>query len=68
MYNDGAFAFSIPEALTHVPVGRSTLYREIKSGRLAIVKCGRRTLITPKALQAWLDLLAADDEQEASVP
>lgn len=36
-------------------IGRTLAYREIKEGRLKIVKVGRRTLITATAAQQWLE-------------
>lgn len=38
-------------------IGRTLAYREIKEGRLKIVKVGRRTLITAEAAQQWLKQL-----------
>ena len=38
-------------------VSRSTVYREIRSGRLQTIRCGRRTLITHDAADAWLHSL-----------
>jgi excisionase family DNA binding protein len=35
-------------------IGRSTVYEEIKKGRLRAVKVGRRTLITDEDERAWL--------------
>ena len=38
---------------------RTTAYGEINAGRLAVIKCGRRTLITEDAAEAWLRALAS---------
>ena len=38
-------------------VGRTTVYAELKAGRLKSVKCGRRTLIPVDALRAWVNNL-----------
>jgi excisionase family DNA binding protein len=50
-------AYSIPEVLRLVPVGRSTIYREIKARRLKVSKVGRRTIIRADDLEAWLKRL-----------
>lgn len=47
-------ALSIPEFCSVVGIGRSRAYEEIKAGRLRIVKCGRRTLISRDAINEWL--------------
>lgn len=39
-------------------VGRTTIYGEISSGRLRIVKLGRATLIRDQDLQDWLNRIA----------
>lgn len=38
-------------------IGRTLAYREIKEGRLKIVKVGRRTIITAEAAKQWLKQL-----------
>ena len=48
-------AYSIPDALTAVSMGRSFIYEEIKAGRLRTFKVGSRTLIAAADLSAWLD-------------
>jgi excisionase family DNA binding protein len=50
-------AYSIPEAVLVTGVGRSRLYQEIASGRLRVVKCGRRTLVPADAVTKWLAAL-----------
>jgi excisionase family DNA binding protein len=49
--------YSIPEACLEYGVGRSTLYKEIQGGRLRAKKIGRRTVLTHRDLNAWLDEL-----------
>ena len=44
-------------------ISRSRTYEEIKTGRLRIVKCGRRTLITPEAVEAWVKSLSRANSQ-----
>jgi len=38
-------------------IGRTTVYEEIKQGRLRALKCGKRTIITVDDAEAWLRLL-----------
>jgi excisionase family DNA binding protein len=40
-------------------IGRSTVYLEIKSGRLKIVKVGKRTLIRNSDAETWRAALQA---------
>ena len=47
-------AVSIYEASRISSCGRSTLYSEIKSGRLKIRKVGRHTIVALDDLRAWL--------------
>jgi excisionase family DNA binding protein len=51
---DLQLALSIPEAAETSGVGRSSIYKEIATGRLRAVKRGRRTLILSDDLKAWL--------------
>jgi excisionase family DNA binding protein len=52
-------AFSIEELAKSAGVGRTTIYEEIKAGRLRRVKCGKRTLIPVNEARSWLERLAA---------
>lgn len=56
-------ALSIPEFCDAVGIGRSRAYEEIKSGRLRVLKCGRRTLIAKDAVQQWLGHLATQSQE-----
>ncbi len=38
-------------------IGRTKVYQEIKEGKLAAVKIGRRTVITARAADEWLQSL-----------
>jgi excisionase family DNA binding protein len=51
-------ALSIVEFCEHVGIGRTTCYAEIKVGRLKTVKVGRRTLVTAREVQEWLQRLS----------
>ncbi|OCC03259.1 hypothetical protein BA190_20025 [Labrys sp. WJW] len=46
-------------------VGRTTIYGEIASGRLRIVKLGRATLIRDGDFRAWLDSLSSSERHAA---
>jgi excisionase family DNA binding protein len=59
-------ALSIPEFCAAVGIGRSRTYEEIKAGRLRVLKCGRRTLISRDAVTAWLSGLSASSKEPAS--
>ena len=60
--------FSIPRILDIADISRTRLYEEINTGRLRIVKVGRRTLVTRTALDAWLEQLEADTQQPEPKP
>jgi len=47
-------AYGIKEAAGALGIGRTTIWRAIKDGKLSAVKVGNRTLIKTEALQAWL--------------
>ncbi len=50
-------AFDIRAFAKAYGISRSQVYLEIKSGRLAIFKVGRRTLISRDAAEAWRQAL-----------
>lgn len=47
-------AFSVEEASKASGISRTKLYEFISSGELPSVKLGKRRLIRPEALDAWL--------------
>jgi excisionase family DNA binding protein len=47
-------AYTIDEAVKITRVGRSVIYKFIKSGELPIVKVGKRTLIRRAAIEEFL--------------
>lgn len=47
-------AYGIKEAASALGLGRTTIWRAIRDGKLPASKVGNRTLITKEALQAWL--------------
>jgi excisionase family DNA binding protein len=60
-------AYSIEEAARATNVGRTSLFAEIKAGRLKVCKFGKRTLITDAALRAWLQNLESAQQGSATV-
>jgi excisionase family DNA binding protein len=51
----GKLAHTIKEVRELVGVSHTKLYHAIQNKELRAVKCGRRTLILAKDLQAWID-------------
>jgi excisionase family DNA binding protein len=52
-------AYSIQDVTKLTGLGRSYIYEEIRDGRLLIRKAGRRSLVLPDDLKAWLASLPA---------
>ena len=50
-------ALSVDEASAAAGVGRTSIFKAIKTGRLRAKKHGARTLILPDDLEAWLSTL-----------
>ena len=48
-------SFSVPEAAKMTGFGQTTIYAEIKTGKLRARKLGARTFITIDDLRAWLE-------------
>ena len=49
--------FSVTEFCKAAGIGRSFFYEEVKTGRIKVLKAGRRTLIPTAELAAWLSRL-----------
>ena len=52
---------SIDESVQASGIGRTKIYQAIGSGELIAKKCGSRTLILPKHLEAYLESLPMAD-------
>jgi hypothetical protein len=50
-------ALTIPEFAEWVGIGRTMVFAEIKAGRLAVVKCRKRTLVRMADANVWLNNL-----------
>lgn len=47
-------AYSVPEALSLLRIGRTTFYEEVRSGRLVIAKVGKKTIVPAHRAREWL--------------
>jgi predicted DNA-binding transcriptional regulator AlpA len=54
--------YTVPEVLAMCRMGRTTFYREVNAGRLAIIKRGSSTRVTAADLDAYIGLLRAEAE------
>jgi excisionase family DNA binding protein len=64
-------AMSIAQFSERYGPGRTTIYEEIKLGRLRARKCGKRTLITEDDAEDWLrslPLVACNTKQTSCEP
>lgn len=50
-------AYRIPEFCQTYAISRTSLYREVKDGRLRILKRGKRTLIERAEAEKWFDAI-----------
>lgn len=48
---------TINELIAASGLGRTSIYGQIRDGRLVARKCGRRTIILPSDATAWLESL-----------
>ena len=58
--------YSLDEGFRILGIGRSHGYKEIKSGRLKVVKNGKRTLITDNGIDEYKELLERETEERAA--
>ena len=54
--------FTIADFLNLYSISRSTFYREVKGGRLRILKRGRSTRISRKDAENWVEKLRRDGD------
>lgn len=52
-------AYDVATAARIMGVSKSTVFNELKAGRIAAKKLGRKTLLTRAAIDAWLANLPA---------
>lgn len=52
--NTGQLGYTIAEAVKATGIGRTTIYADLKAGRLAARKRGKRTIILADDLRAYL--------------
>ena len=50
-------AYSIPQVMGKIGIGRDTLYKLIRQGNLPARKLGRRTVVLESDLQAFIEAL-----------
>jgi excisionase family DNA binding protein len=50
-----ALLLSLAETRRRLGIGRTTLYRQMKEGKLVYVKIGRRRLISVKAIEQFIE-------------
>jgi hypothetical protein len=62
--HETALAFSVEKVAQISGLGRTLIFAEIKIGRLAARKCGRRTLVLAADLHRWLDDLPTKSRDE----
>lgn len=55
MNSDTKLAYTVPEALAAIGIGRTHFYRLANEGRLDLRKVGRRTLVTAASLRRLIE-------------
>lgn len=58
--------YRLDEAFDILGIGRSHGYKEIKAGRLKIIKNGKRTLVTDNGIDEYKALLEQESEGRAA--
>ena len=54
---------TVPEAMATLRIGKTSLYAEIKAGRLAAVKYGSKTLILANSVQLFAQYMIIEGQQ-----
>ena len=62
MIDDKRLLLSLAEAAETLGIGRTRLLAEVKEGRLGTVRVGRRRMVMPQELEAYVGRLAAAAE------
>lgn len=57
--------YRVTEAMQLLSLSRSVIYEEIRSRRLRSVKVGRARLIPAQAIEAYVQLLIDESEEDA---
>ncbi len=52
---------TVPEFLRQYAISRTSFYKEVKDGRLCIIKRGRRTVVSTSDANQWLEALRNQD-------
>jgi len=62
------FAYGLDELTELLGLGRSTLYLEVRAGRLRLSKVGRRSIVLADDLAAYLAVLKKGESASPSKP
>ena len=65
---DCRLAYTIAEACAAAGIGRTSLYKAIRSGQLRAIKCSGRTLFLLDDLRRWLEGLPPIVPERGSEP
>lgn len=66
MFQHSKPVYELGEGFDLLGIGRAHGYKEIKAGRLRIIKNGRRTLIPCQAVDDYIALLERESEEKAA--